>query len=289
VVFVGYVLQAHPTQGKLLVLSDRAMANNNSLGTGQTVFPTQNSVKQYVDTGLSAKENIIIAGTINQYYRGDKTFQTLDKAAVGLGNVVNIDTTTTANITDSANKRFITDAQQALLTNTSGTNTGDETTLSIQTKRPLKTIEGQSLEGSGNIDLTKSDVGLGNVDNTSDANKPISTATQTALDTKTNKVITTNRQTASYPLVLGDADKLVEMNVGSANNLTVPTNASVAFPVGTQILIAQYGAGQTTVVASGGVTIRSSGNKLKLSAQYAMATLIKIATDEWYISGDLTT
>ena len=50
----------------------------------------------------------------------------------------------------------------------------------------IKTLEGQSLLGSGNIDLSKSDVGLGNVDNTSDANKPISTATQTALDLKAN-------------------------------------------------------------------------------------------------------
>lgn len=48
----------------------------------------------------------------------------------------------------------------------------------------IKTIEGQSLLGSGNIDLTKSDVGLSNVDNTSDANKPVSTATQTALNLK---------------------------------------------------------------------------------------------------------
>lgn len=50
----------------------------------------------------------------------------------------------------------------------------------------IKTIEGQSLLGSGNIDLGKGDVGLGNVDNTSDANKPVSTATQTALDLKLN-------------------------------------------------------------------------------------------------------
>jgi hypothetical protein len=46
----------------------------------------------------------------------------------------------------------------------------------------IKTIENQSILGSGNIDLTKSDVGLSNVDNTSDLNKPVSTATQTAID-----------------------------------------------------------------------------------------------------------
>lgn len=110
---------------------------------------------------------------------------------------------------------------------------------------------------------------------------------QTQIDSKTNKLITCNRQTASYTLVLSDADKLVETNVASANNLTVPLNSSVAFPTGTQILLAQYGAGQTTVVATSGVTIRSNGGKLKLNAQYSGATLIKIDTNEWYLFGDI--
>lgn len=118
--------------------------------------------------------------------------------------------------------------------------------------------------------------------------KGVTSALQIQLDTKTAKLITANRQTASYTLVLGDADKIVEMNVASANNLTVPLNSSVAYAVGTQILLAQYGAGQTTVVATGGVTIRSTGGKLKLTGQYSGATLIKIATDEWYLFGDIT-
>ena len=115
----------------------------------------------------------------------------------------------------------------------------------------------------------------------------VTSSVQTQVDTKTAKLITTNRQTASYTLVLSDADKLVEMNVGSANNLTVPLNSSVAFPTGTQILLAQYGAGQTTVVATSGVTVRSNGGKLKLNVQYSGATLIKIGTDEWYLFGDI--
>ena len=99
--------------------------------------------------------------------------------------------------------------------------------------------------------------------------------------------VTTNRQTASYTLVLSDRGKLVEMNVATANNLTIPLNSSVAFSIGTQIDIIQYGAGQTTVVATSGVTIRSTNSWLKLNAQYAAATLIKIATDEWYLIGNL--
>jgi hypothetical protein len=228
---------------------------------------------------------------------------------------------TTADIASSTDKRYVTDAQLVVVGNTSGTNTGDNATNSqysgLATSKQdalvsgtnIKTINSTSLLGSGNVaveptitattsadyyrgdktfaTLNKAAVGLGNVDNTSDANKPVSTATQTALDAKTNKLITTNRQTASYTLVLSDADKLVEMNVGSANNLTVPLNSSVAFSTGTQILLAQYGAGQTTVVATSGVTIRSNGGKLKVNAQYSGATLIKIAENEWYLFGDI--
>lgn len=204
---------------------------------------------------------------------------------------------TTADIADSTNKRYVTDAQATVIGNTSGTNTGDNATNSqysglaaskqdtLVSGTNIKTIEGQSLVGSGNIDLVKGDVGLGNVDNTSDANKPVSTATQTALDAKTNKLIVANRQTASYTLVLSDADKLVEMNVGSANNLTIPSSV---FAAGNQILLAQYGAGQTTIVAGSGMTIRSNGAKLKLNAQYSGATLVFISSSEAYLFGDIT-
>jgi len=95
-----------------------------------------------------------------------------------------------------------------------------------------------------------------------------------------------NEQTASYTLALSDAGKIVEMNVGSANDLTVPLDSSVAFPVGTNITILQTGAGQTTIVATGGVTINATPG-LKLRAQWSSATLIKRATDTWVAIGDL--
>jgi hypothetical protein len=98
----------------------------------------------------------------------------------------------------------------------------------------------------------------------------------------------TSAQTASYTLVLADKAKVVEMNVGSANNLTVPLNATVAFPVGTQIHMVQIGSGQTTVVATGGVTINTA-TTLKLRAQWSAATLIKRAENTWVLVGDLAT
>ena len=98
----------------------------------------------------------------------------------------------------------------------------------------------------------------------------------------------TSAQTASYTLVLADKAKVVEMSNASANNLTVPANSDVAFPVGTQIHIVQTGAGQTTVVAAATVTINSA-TTLKLRAQWGAATLIKRATNTWVLVGDLAT
>lgn len=95
-------------------------------------------------------------------------------------------------------------------------------------------------------------------------------------------------QTASYTLVAGDAGKLVTMSNASANNLTVPPNSSVAFATGTRIDVIQKGAGQTTIVAGSGVTLNSKGSALKLSAQYAGASLIKYGTDTWFVVGDLS-
>jgi hypothetical protein len=98
--------------------------------------------------------------------------------------------------------------------------------------------------------------------------------------------MTLNAQTGTtYTLVLTDAHKLVTLSNASAITLTVPTNSSVAFEIGDQVNLLQLGAGQVTVSGSG-VTFRSEGSKLKLKGQYAMATLVKIGTDEWVLLGN---
>ena len=107
------------------------------------------------------------------------------------------------------------------------------------------------------------------------------------LSTKSDKLVTFDPETASYTLAIGNADQIVEMNVGSANNLTVPLNSSVPFPIGTQITILQTGTGQTTIVATVGVTINSTPG-LKLRTQWSSATLIKRAENTWVAIGDLS-
>lgn len=87
---------------------------------------------------------------------------------------------TTADIADSTNKRYVTDAQLTVIGNTSGTNTGNQDLSGLVPK--TTTVNGHAL--SSNVTVTKSDVGLGNVDNTSDSTK------NSATSTLTNKRIT---------------------------------------------------------------------------------------------------
>jgi hypothetical protein len=257
-----------------------ALALNNVDNTTDANKPISSATQTALD--LKVDENAAITGAT-------KTKITYDaKGLVTAGADA-----TTADIADSTNKRYVTDAQATVIGNTSGTNTGDNATNSQ--------YSGLAASKQDVLGFTPENV----------ANKSTSVTTDLASNTKypsvkavydwavglfatisnlalkTDKLVVANRQTASYTLVLSDADKLVEMNVASANNLTVPLNSSVAFATGTQILLAQYGAGQTTIVLTSGVTLRSNGAKVKLNAQYSGATLIKIAENEWYLFGDI--
>jgi hypothetical protein len=137
---------------------------------------------------------------------------------------------------------------------------------------------------------TATTVGLGNVSNTSDATKDAATATltnKTLTDPKINLAI--NAQSAAYTLVLTDNNKVVIVSNASAVQLSVPTNASVAFPIGAQITVIQGGAGQVTVAAvTPGTTTVNATPGAKLRAQSSGVTLVKTATDVWYALGDLS-
>ena len=112
--------------------------------------------------------------------------------------------------------------------------------------------------------------------------------TAAELDAVATAMIAINAQTgASYTAVLTDDGKLITMSNASANTFTVPPNSSVAFGIGTQLNIAMLGAGQTSVVAGSGVTLNSAGTKLKLDAQYAVATCVKTDTNTWFVVGNL--
>lgn len=100
--------------------------------------------------------------------------------------------------------------------------------------------------------------------------------------------LTINAQTGTtYTLALTDAHKKVTMSNASANTLTIPANAAVAFPVGTIIGVTMLGAGTTTVDGDTGVTVNGvSAGGAAISAQYTGVTLTKLATDTWLMEGN---
>ena len=92
----------------------------------------------------------------------------------------------------------------------------------------------------------------------------------------------------TYTLILADAGKLVTLTNASAITLTVPTHAAVAYPVGTVIALAQLGAGLVSIAGASGVTINGAApGSDALAGQWAAATLTKLATDTWLLSGGL--
>ena len=97
-------------------------------------------------------------------------------------------------------------------------------------------------------------------------------------------------QTSDYTAVIADAYQVVElMNKATAIAYRIPTNASVAFPIGTVLTVLNIGAGTCTIsaVTPGTTTVLSAGATAASPtlAQYKSAACIKTATDTWYVVG----
>ena len=189
------------------------------------------STQTDLQTALNNKENLITAGTTSQYFRGDKTFQTLDKSAVGLGSVDN---------TDDLSKPVSTLQAAAIAlkqdTLVSGTN--------------IKTLNTNTILGSGDITIDKTFIGLSNVDDTSDLNKPISTATQTALNAKQDSLILTTTGTSGAATLVGSTLNIPQYSGGGGGGggLQGINNLFGYFPSGFGINVAINGSNNSTYV-----------------------------------------
>ena len=162
-----------------------------------------------------------------------------------------------------------------------------------------------SYQGAGTVTSITAGTGLSGGTITTSGTIAIDStvATLTGTQTLTNKtatgliytqtLLTPSFTTNAYTLVLGDqGDILLASNGSTAGTINIPTNASVAFPIGTQITIIQTGSGQLTIQAttSGTTTVASTGASStapKLRAINSSATCIKTNTDTWYVVGDI--
>lgn len=91
----------------------------------------------------------------------------------------------------------------------------------------------------------------------------------------------------TYTFVLADAGAVILANNAGAQAYSIPLNSSIAYPVGTLLTVVRYGAGTLTLDGVGGVTVNTPATKTA-RAQYSMISALKLATNEWLLSGDLT-
>ena len=116
------------------------------------------------------------------------------------------------------------------------------------------------------------------------------TSLEFSVNDKADIAITITEQTEDYTLVLGDAGTMIDMNNNDTDGeviLTVPKNAVVAFPVGTTIAVRQVGTSQVIIAPVDGDVILQYETGLKITGQYGVATLVKIAANTWAVFGAL--
>ena len=243
------------TDTKVAAIVNSAPATLDTLGELAAALQADESASTTLTTLVGTKAPIAsptFTGTVSG----------ITKSMIGLGNVDN---------TSDALKPISTATQTSLDTKLS-LSTAASTYAPISSPTFTGTVSG----------VTKSMVGLSNVDNTADTAKPISTATQTALDSKLNRVVSTNPQPGSYQIVVGDAFKLIEMSGGGT--LTIVDSAS--FATGTTIEVLQTSDSQVLIAGSGFTPDSTPG--LKLRAKWSSATLLKRGTNSWVVMGDLS-
>jgi hypothetical protein len=93
--------------------------------------------------------------------------------------------------------------------------------------------------------------------------------------------------TGSATLALSHAGCVVEINSLSAVTITIPTDAAVAFPIGTEIELLQEGEGAVTISPAGGVMLNSFETKRRIAGWYAVAVLKKRGVNDWRLAGNL--
>jgi hypothetical protein len=97
-----------------------------------------------------------------------------------------------------------------------------------------------------------------------------------------------NSNETTYTLSVNDISRAIVFTSSSNVTLTIPTNSTYPFVIGQTFVIIQKGSGVVTVVAEIGATVRSKSSYVKTAGQYSEVRLIKIDTNEWLLSGDLS-
>ena len=323
---LGDVTASSPSSGDLLKWNGTAWVNASGYAllaspalTGTPTAPTAAAATNTTQVATTAFVRAEVAALVNS---APGTLDTLGEIATSLANNASLSTTLTSSIAlkaPLASPTFtgtVTIPSGASISGfaplASPTFTGT-VTIPTGSAITLPTVSGginHSGSTSGTTKLQASDVASGTltlpaVTGTLVSTGDTGTITSTMIendsiinaDIKSNAGIelgkladaTIDTKTTDHTLVLTDKNKFIKMSVvSSPNTVTVPTNASVEFPIGSQIHIIQYGTGKTQVIPVSGTVIIYSTPGAYLRAQFSSATLLKCDTNIWMLIGDLS-
>lgn len=258
-----------------------------ALAVGTATDPTHAATKAQLDSGLSGKANSSHTHDASAINAG-----TLDPARLPIG--------TGAGTVAAGDDARIAAAVPNTRSITAGT--GLSGGGALDTNRTLSVVYGTTAgtAAQGNDSRlsdqrvpTDSSVGTGKIQagavTVAKLGSDVAPMIQGMIDTSVLAAqrITVNAQTGAYTLVLADANKAVEVNSASAVNVTIPTDATVDFPVGTVIEVDQIGAGKVTIVGASGVTIQSAVTPPTTRTQYSAVVLRKRGANLWLVTGDM--
>ena len=200
----------------------------------------------------------------------------IDTALAGKASAEDIYTKTEVD-TALADKADVSDTYTKAEVNTALASKANQATTYTKTEVD-DAISGALTGGSGGSFIPTSEKGAANGVASLDTNGKVTAAQTSSLVVNV---------TANKTLALADAGTLQRVNSSSAITVTIPTNASAAFPIGAEIELVRYGTGTVTLAVTGGVTLNSADGVKTISSQYAAASLKKFGTDEWLLCGSL--
>ena len=237
-----------PTQAQFEDLID-SVPNISDSGVSNTEFGYLNGVTSAIQTQIDGKLTDVVEDTTPQLGGN------LDLNGNNIGDATAADLTKLNEVTATSTEL----------------NYVDGVTSSIQTQidgKLANVIDDTTPQLGGDLDVNGNDI-TGNP----------------AIDGR--RAIITEADT-SKTLALTDAGDFIITTSASATTVTIPTNASVAFPTGTEIDFIQKGAGALNILGDAGVTLNGvSGGSTAITAQWGGATIKKIDTDEWVIVGKI--
>jgi hypothetical protein len=293
---------------------DGTLSVTSTTGSGNVVLATSPSITTSLTTGSTTFDLVNTTATTVNFAGAATTLSigaatgttTVNNSLTVTGDLTVNGTTTTVNATTvTVDDKNIELGSVASPTNTTADGGGitlkgttDKTfnwvnaTAAWTSSEDLNLVSGKVYEINGTTVLSATSLGSGVTGSSLTSVGTLTSLTVSGATTLSGTTVlgplSIDTQTGTtYTLALADQGKLVELNNASSITVTVPPNSSVAFPVGSQITFTQMGAGQVTFAAGVGVTIRSDGSKLKTASQYSMVTLVKRATDEWVLAGNL--